>query len=257
MEVKIFNKNINYEVYGEGYPVVICHGWLASIESMTPIINTLKNGFKVYVMDVIGMGKSELPDEPLNTDQFGDFLYEFIKAMKIKEKPILIGHSNGGRMIINAIGRELIEAKKIILIDSAGLKTKHGLKYHYKVATYKMGKFILNILPQTKDIKELKEDLFNKRASADYKNSPEVMRITMKTILAENQEKYLHNIKVPTLLIWGEKDTATPMYMAKKMDELIPDSGLVSYPNAGHFSYIDCMQNCNAVINEFLKEERK
>lgn len=256
METKIFNTKINYEVIGKGYPVVLLHGWLANIETMRPIANGLSQHFKVYMIDVIGMGKSELPEKSLNTNNFGDFLAEFINKLKIKN-PILIGHSNGGRMIINSVGRGLVKPKKIVLIDSAGLKDKHGIKYYFKIWRYKLGKNALKLLPETESIKKVKKEFFEKNASADYKNSPEVLRKTMKKILSESQEKYLSKIKVPTLLVWGENDTATPIWMAKKMEKLLPDVGLVEYKNSGHYSYLENIGNFNIVLNEFLKNEKK
>ena len=251
MDILVNNKKIHYEVEGEGYPVVLLHGWLANLKTMQPIANGLKQKFKVYNIDIIGFGESELPDEPMNTDSYGDFVKNLLDALNI-EKPILIGHSNGGRAIINAVGRGLVEPKKVVLIDSAGLKPKRSLKYYIKVYTFKLGKNILKILPGTKN---LQDKLFKKFSSDDYKNSPEVLRRTMSIILNEDQKHYLPNIKAPTLLIWGENDTATPITDAKTMEKFIPDAGLVEYKNSGHFSYLDNIQNCNVVLNEFLKQE--
>ena len=101
----------------------------------------------------------------------------------------------------------------------------------------------------------MREKLLNKFSSEDYKNSPEVLRKTMSIILNEDQRQYLPNIKAPTLLIWGQNDTATPIEDAKLMEKLIPDAGLVTYANSGHFSYLENIQNCNIVLNEFLKQE--
>ena len=78
----------------------------------------------------------------------------------------------------------------------------------------------------------------------------------MKIILNEDCTNLLPNIKVPTLLIWGSLDRATPIKDAKKMEQLIPDCGLVEYPNSTHFSYLENINNCNLVLNEFLKNEK-
>ena len=136
MEVIINGKKIHYEVEGEGYPVVLLHGWLANLKTMQPIANGLKQKFKVYNIDVEGFGESDLPDSPMHTDDFGDFLKKLLDTLKI-ENPILIGHSNGGRIIINAVGRGIVSPKKIVLIDSAGIKPKRSLKYYIKVYTFK------------------------------------------------------------------------------------------------------------------------
>ena len=255
MQVKIQNWNIDYEVNGEGNPIILLHGWLCDRETMRPIANSLSQNFKVYLVDIVGFGKSDLPEHPLNTNDFGDFLAEFIKQLNIKN-PILIGHSNGGRMIINAVGRGIIEPRKIVLMDSAGLVPKRKLKYYVKVGIFKVGKAFLNKLPDVGSMKRFKETLMNHVGSADYKASAPVLRETMKTILNEDMSQLLPNIKVPTLLIWGTNDKDTPISDAKKMENLIPDSGLVEYKNSGHFSYLENLQNCNAVLNEFFKNDK-
>jgi pimeloyl-ACP methyl ester carboxylesterase len=62
-------------------------------------------------------------------------------------------------------------------------------------------------------------------------------------------------IKAPTLLIWGENDEDTPLYMGKIMENEIPDSGLVVLKGAGHYSYVDNYSQFRAVINVFLKDD--
>lgn len=254
MQVKIQDWNIYYEVIGEGNPVILLHGWLADLETMRPIANSLSKNFKVYLVDVVGFGKSDLPEKPLNTNDFGDFLHEFVTKLQIKN-PILIGHSNGGRIIINAVGRGLVKPKKIVLMDSAGLVPKRKPKYYIKVGIFKMGKSVLNKLPDIEPIKKFKEKLFDRVGSSDYRASAPVLRETMKIIINEDCTEMLPNIDVPTLLIWGSLDTDTPISNAKKMESIIPNCGLVEYPNSGHFAYLENIQNCNAVLNEFFKND--
>ena len=254
MQVKIRDYNINYEVIGEGKPIIMLHGWLTDLESMRPLTSNLSKKFKIYLVDVIGFGKSDLPENPLNSNDFGDFLKEFIEKLNI-ENPILIGHSNGGRIIINAVGRNLVKPKKIVLIDSAGLKPKRSMEYHIKVAIYKFGKLILNLLPNTNTIKKFKEKLRNNVGSSDYKASPIVLKDTMKIILNEDQRPLLKNINVPTLLIWGSLDTATPISDAREIEKTLPDCGLVEYPYGTHFSYLENIENCKLVLDEFFKND--
>lgn len=248
MQIKVNGIDINYEVIGEGKPVILLHGWLTDMETMRPIANNLSQNFKCYLVDVIGFGKSGLPESPMNTDDFGDFLAELVKKLDI-QKPILIGHSNGGRIIMNAAGRVLFPIEKIVLMDSSGIKPKRTVEYYIKIGIAKVGKACLSILPKSSGIKE---KLTNKVGSKDYQNSPQVLKDTMKIIVNEDQSQKLPNIKVPTLLIWGDLDKATPISDAKKIESLIPDCGLVEYPYGTHYAYLENINNVNLVLNSFL-----
>ena len=253
MNIKINGLNINYEVSGEGTPVILLHGWLCSLDTMKPIANVLQN-FKVYNVDLPGFGKSDMPQKPFNTNDFGDFLDGFIKELEI-ENPIMIGHSNGGRTIINYAGRNLGKIKKIILIDSAGIKPKRKLSYYIKVYTFKTLKKFLGIFPDVEMFNNIRERVLGKFGSSDYKNSSEVLRKTMSIIINEDQTEILKNIKAPTLLLWGENDEDTPIRDGNIMEENIKDSSLIEIKGAGHFSYLDSYNQCMEIIKNFLKGE--
>lgn len=253
MNIKINGLNINYEVSGKGEPIILLHGWLCSLDTMKPIADVLQN-FKVYNIDLPGFGKSDMPEKPFNTDDFGDFLDGFIKELKI-ENPILIGHSNGGRTIINYAGRNLGKIKKIILIDSAGIKPKRKLSYYIRVYTFKTLKKILGIFPDVEMFNNIRERVLGKFGSSDYKNSPEILRKTMSIIINEDQTEKLKNIKVPTILLWGENDEDTPINDGKIMEQNIKESSLIEIKGAGHFSYLDSYNQCMEIITEFIKEE--
>ena len=254
MEITIDNKKIYYEVEGEGKPLILLHGWLASSETMKPLQQHLSRNFKVYNVDIVGFGKSELPDKPMNTNDFGDFLAKFIEQLNI-ENPILIGHSHGGRTVINYAGRKLGKINKIVLIDSAGIKPKRSINYYIKIYTYKIVKKILKLFP--KNLERIREKVLNKFGSADYKASPEILRKTMNIIINENQKEIMKNINVPTLMIWGDKDTATPLNDAKQMEKLIPNSGIAVLEGTGHFSYLEKLPQCCIILDEFLKNDIK
>lgn len=253
MNIKINGLNINYDVSGEGMPVILLHGWLCSLDTMKPIANVLQN-FKVYNVDLPGFGKSDMPEKPFNTNDFGDFLEGFIKGLKI-ENPILIGHSNGGRTIINYAGRNLGKVKKIVLIDSAGIKPKRKLGYYIRIYTFKFLKKFLGIFPDVEMFNNIRQRVLGKFGSSDYKNSPEILRKTMSIIINEDQTEILKNIKAPTILLWGENDTDTPISDAKIMEEMIQDASLIEIKGAGHFSYLDSYNQCMEIIKEFIKEE--
>ena len=77
----------------------------------------------------------------------------------------------------------------------------------------------------------------------------------MVKVIHDNLESLLSDIKVPTLLVWGDEDQDTPLYMGKIMEEKIADSGLIILKGAGHYSYLDGYDQFKAVINVFLKDD--
>ena len=97
--------------------------------------------------------------------------------------------------------------------------------------------------------------LYKKFGSQDYKDSEGIMRQTMVKVINDDLSHLLPLIKAPSLLIWGENDQDTPVYMGQEMEKAIPDSGLVIIKGAGHYSYLDNYDQFRAVIKVFLKDD--
>lgn len=255
-EVVIMLKNvkgldINYIVEGEGEPVIVLHGWGANINTVLPIVNILKDRYKVYALDLPGFGESEEPKEPISSFEYAKIVKDFIVDEGI-EKASFIGHSFGGKLSIIMGSKYPDMVNKIVLIDSAGLIPKRGIDYYVKVYSFKSLRFIYkNFFFWLKDDKRM-EKFYKKFGSTDYRDSSGVMRKILVIVVNENLKDLLKDIKAPTLIIWGDEDTDTPLYMAKTMEKEIKDSGLVVLEGAGHYSYLDDYYTFRAVINAFF-----
>ena len=246
-EANIGGLKICYNDEGEGKCVLLLHGWGANKESLNPVFNSLKTSFRVICPDLPGFGESDEPETPWCAKDYADFLNDFIKALDI-EPFAALGHSNGGRILIKA--SDSFSPEKLILMDSAGIKKKHGPIYYTKVYSYKLGKKILKLPLLNKT--GLYESFVKNAGSDDYKNSSPVMRATMSKLLSEDLTYMLPGIKSETLLIWGTLDTATPISDGRKMEKLIKGSGLVEITGGGHFSYLDNPGKAIGAINYFL-----
>ena len=110
-------------------------------------------------------------------------------------------------------------------------------------------------MPMPKDKYEAKlDEMRKKRGSSDYaKLKTDVSRQTFNKIISLDLKKNLKDIKNPVLLIWGENDKDTPLYMAKIMEKRIKDCGLVVIENAGHFSYLDNTAKYLLVADAFIQ----
>ena len=252
MKIKVKGLNINYIQEGEGYDIILLHGWGCSIETMIPILNILKDSAKVTVLDLPGFGESDKPEKPINSYEYTEIVNEFIEKIGIKTANIL-GHSHGGRIGIILSSKYPEKVNKLVLIDSAGIIPKRSLKYYFKVYSFKLLKKIY--LKLNKNDKRKLQKFYKKYGSEDYKNSEGIMRQTMVKVINDNLEPLLEKIKAPTLLIWGEEDDSTPLYMAKIMEKKIKDSGLVLIEKGGHYSYIDDMPKFKGALKYFFKDE--
>jgi len=243
-EVTIDRRRVSYIDEGTGSPVLLLHGWNSPAENYQLIINHLSSRYRVLAPNFPGCGGSEEPETPWESSDYASFAVKFAAKMGI-ENPILIGHSNGGRTIIKLAANPppSFTFPKIILIDAAGIKRKYGAGYYIKVYSYKLAK---RIFPR------LAEKMRNKTGSEDYKTATPIMRQTMVRLLNEDMTPILHKIKAPTLLIWGDMDTATPLSDGKLMEKLIPDAGLVIFKGTGHFSFAQAWPQCSRVLDAFI-----
>ena len=115
---------VQYKVGGEGRPVILLHGWGCNIATMASIENILLPHFKVYTLDFPGFGGSEVPSEVWGVEEYTQMLEQFVSELHI-ERPILIGHSFGGRVSILYGSRN--DVHKIVLVDAAGAKPRRPL----------------------------------------------------------------------------------------------------------------------------------
>lgn len=252
MNLEIDDIKVNYKESGKGRSVVLLHGWGAEIKTFEPVHENLEKHFRTISLDLPGFGKSSEPLVPWNVNDYAVFLAKFLKKLGIEE-PILIGHSFGGRVVIRFAAENKV--KKIVLIDSAGIKPVRGLAYYIKIYTFKTCKLFFRLPLINKYGIEYLNKIRNKVGSSDYSQASETMKQTLVQTVNEDLRTLLPQIKAPTLLIWGENDTATPPADGVLMEKLIPGSGLVVLKNAGHYSYLDKYREFIIILNNFLHDE--
>ena len=249
--IKINGLNFHYTVQGSGSPIVLMHGWGCNLTTLASIEKIAAESHTVYNVDFPGFGESEEPHEVWGVELYTQLIEKFIEAEGI-ENPILLGHSFGGRVGILYSSRNKV--KKLILVDAAGVKPRRSLKYYFKVYTYKLGKKLMPLIYGKKGAQERIEQMRAKRGSSDYNNASPMMRAILSKVVNEDLKHCMPKISAPTLLIWGENDTATPLRDAQIMEKLIPDAGLVSFPGCGHYSFLDNPIQFAAVLRSFIKE---
>lgn len=238
--------SINYETAGEGPDILLLHGWGCSIDLMRPVMDRLCSEYRVWAIDFPGFGKSGEPDGPWSVNEYADITERFIDMHGIAPCGI-IAHSFGARVAIMLSSSHPEKVSKMLLTGAAGLIPKRSAKYYIKVYSYKAAKAVLKFFG-------IKKTPFSKNAgSADYRALNDNMKRIFVNVVNQDLRPRLPLIKAPVLLFWGEDDTETPMYFAKIMESEIPDAGLASYPGAGHFAYMERLDDFAAAARYFFK----
>jgi len=213
--------------------LVFVHGWGADKDNLKSIYFPLLNDFRIISIDLPGFGESSMPDEIYGSKEYAGILADFFTFLKLNDINY-IGHSFGGKigLLLSIYHKNLI--KRLVLISSNGIKPKINIIRLIRIYSFKLLKFFyINILKDKNKIEALK----NKYGSDDYKNAGKMRNILVKTV-QEDFTKMLDQIDCPVFLYWGDKDEATPLWMAKKMNRLIKDSAIYIVKNGTHFPFL-------------------
>ena len=130
MKIKVKNVLVNYIQYGEGKDILLLHGWGQNIEMMKMLGDNFSDRFRITILDFPGFGLSEEPGEAWNIKDYANMLEEFVNELGIK-KPIIMGHSFGGRVAIRYSAEHVVE--KIVLFGSPCVRENTELPLSVKI----------------------------------------------------------------------------------------------------------------------------
>ncbi len=235
MNINVSGIPVYYEEYGrpEDPAVLVLPGWMAKASLYRIVADAISAKYRVILPDMPGFtGDTPEPPEAWDLNGFVDFTIALIEALGL-EKLTLMGHSFGGRIIIKLMSRQELpfETERIVLIDAAGIRHELSDKAKRKQKVFKLAKHFMT----EKQIEHYKET----HGSADYRAASPLMRDCMVKAVNEDLTPYLKDVTPEVLLIWGTKDTATPIEDGELMEKLMPDAGLARIEGAGHFSFAE------------------
>ena len=195
--------------------ILFLHGWGSNKEIMKQAFgNTLKEYRHIYI-DMPGFGKTA-NDIALTTHDYSRIVKLFLDELNI-EPEVIAGHSFGGKVAT------LLNPPCLILIASAGIQVPKPLSVKAKIALFKLLKPL--------GFSRLRS-LF---VSDDAKGMSEAMYETFKYVVNEEFEANFKRVTSKTLLFWGKDDSATPLWSAQKISEMVADSKLFSYEGDHYF----------------------
>ncbi len=239
MKIVLKDINVNYVQYGEGKDVILLHGWGQNIEMMQFIGDRLCDNYRITILDFPGFGESEEPKTDWTVSDYVDLVHELVKSLKIK-KPIIVGHSFGGRVGIKY--SSIHEVDKLVLMGAPCFYDSQELDLKTKILKG------LKKLPGMDSIGEFMKKYIG---STDYKNASPMMRKILVNVVREDLSEDAKKIKAPTLLIWGTSDTAAPIEDARRLEKILEDGALIELPGT-HYAYIENLDRVVSILEKFF-----
>ncbi|MBR3414496.1 alpha/beta hydrolase [Candidatus Saccharibacteria bacterium] len=204
--------------------IYIIHGWTYTVDPWDRTIKELKaNGIKVEMLHVPGL---TAPSNKVWT------IEDYVKwaDKNIPKDAIVLGHSNGGRILLNLLSKKPDKVKHLILVDAAGIYEDNKKR--------DLSRKVSKTFAPLKKIKPFRKVYHKLLGASDYDRAPENMKKTLSNMLESDKSLDIKKVTTPTTILWGKKDTITPPSQAEKMHELLPNSTLNFYANWSHAPYI-------------------
>jgi len=256
--VDVDGLRVAYERAGRGPPLVLLHGYVGDgPTTWRHQIDTLSDDFTVIAWDAPGAGASSDPPESFGMAGYADCLAQFVAALCF-DRPHLAGVSFGGAMVIELARRHPAVVRTLTLVSAyAGWRgslppdvAEARLEQAMQLSVLSPDDFVATLLPTmfAEGTPQEAIDAFDAPMRAFH---PQGFR-AMARAAAEDLRDALPAIRVPTLLVYGDRDVRAPLAVAVHLHAAIVGSRLVVLPGVGHVCNIEAPDLFNATIREFL-----
>ena len=273
--IKVGSVNTRYWMAGEGSTLLLLHGITNSVEDWLLNFNVLAGRYRVVAVDLIGHGKTDKPlTASYHIEELGRFIISFIDALELKPVDI-IGHSLGGWIALIIAIKHPDYVNRLVLIDSAGLGketptiirllTLPGLGEFLAANLIKMdfNKFLEIQRENWPDAEMATDEMIKLKYEATRKI--EHKKTILKTfralanIFGTKESAYLPvvegltSIKHPILVVWGRRDTISPVAWTHRIANACPQAQIEIFDGCGHDAMVEAPNEFNRLVLGFLK----
>jgi pimeloyl-ACP methyl ester carboxylesterase len=240
---------------GGGTPLVLVHGLGARGEDWGAMIPALaRQGFHVYVPDLLGYGRSPKPDVNYSISLQEQTVAEFMQAVQVPKADVG-GWSMGGWVAMKLALDHPEMVDRLIVYDSAGV---------YFPATFEpdlftphdvegVRKLISMLTPNPRSVPDFAAEAMVRKLQA---NAWVVNRSTASMVAGRDLLDFrLHNISQPMLIVWGAKDELIPLASGETIHRTVPQSVLEVVGGCGHLAPAECAKPVLEGTVEFLRAQ--
>ncbi|MBE7123070.1 2-succinyl-6-hydroxy-2,4-cyclohexadiene-1-carboxylate synthase [Bacillus cereus] len=267
MKVTLQGVSYEYEVVGSGEPLLLLHGFTGSVETWRSFIPSWSEQFQVILVDIVGHGKTESPEDVTHYDIQNVALQmkELLDHLHIENAHVL-GYSMGGRLAITMACLYPKYVRSLLLENcTAGLESANERKERRekderladKIEQEGIRSFVSmwENIPlfetQKRLAQNVQEAVRKERLANNTKGLANSLR-GMGTGAQPSWWKDLQNLKMPVLLLNGESDEKF-FRLLKNIEKCIPHANFVKIDGAGHAIHVEQPEKFDTIVKGFLK----
>lgn len=240
-------------IHGNGPTAIVAlHGWGGSIESFWPVALQLNRSgrYSVHLLDLPGFGESDLPPVAWDVPAYAALVVAYMTARGLDRVHVL-GHSFGGRIGLMLGADYAGRVNKLVLANCAGVPNPGNL---LRDGVVQAAKAVLSLPGLRRLYEPARRRAYRQLGATDYLEAGP-LRETFLRVVGQDLLPQAARVSRPTLLIWGDQDRDTPLWQGRKLEQTIPDAGLVVFEGAGHFSYLERLPEYVRLVDHFLTTE--
>ena len=242
---------------GEGYPLILVHGFLGSSEMWKPQINFFKNYFRVITPDLPGFGKSNKAKSHNSIQSIANLLLDCLEEKKI-DKFYLLGHSMGGMIVQEMAKKDGNKISKLVCYSTGPRGEMPGRFETVEQSREKLKKQGLKIaaknIAKTWFIKGEDAKYFDICIEAGKQTSMEAVDNALIAFKNWNGVNTLKNIKNETLIIWGDQDKSYNFKQVQTLKQNIANSTLCIFNGCAHNVHLEKAEKFNRIVLNFLNK---
>jgi pimeloyl-ACP methyl ester carboxylesterase len=230
--------------------LVIIPGWGGSHETWKSFTDLAQEKYDVQVIDLPCFGDEPCPKDVWGVVDYANFVKQRIS--QLPNRPIaILGHSFGGVVATSLAANNPAICTKLIICGAPIIRRKRGISKSIIWLAAKMGKILFK-LPFVEKLDVFAKKAFYRIIHSDYNKTSGIQREIFKKIIQEDQSGILSSISIPTLVIFGDKDTYVHPSDGEKIAHMIVGSKLEMVSGGKHGLHIQQPENLFRIIDNFI-----
>jgi pimeloyl-ACP methyl ester carboxylesterase len=274
VEVRLHGHRVNFNIAGEGPPIVLIHGVAGRAAQWDETMLLLAERHTVIAPDLLGHGESAKPRGDYSLGAFASGVRDLLVGLDI-ERATVVGHSLGGGIAMQFAYQFPERCERLVLVSSGGLG--HDVHPMLRAATLPGSELVLPLLAHARLLEtvSLVPRALGKLGFRAGPDMTEIARGYQSLSNAEARNAFIHTVravidptgqrinasdrlylasKMPSLIVWGQRDRVIPVEHGQIAHEGMPGSRLELFEDSGHFPQLDRPLEFARILAQFMDE---